>query len=188
MTPRVAAAFELLPEYLGWHVLLSVSALALGLVISLPLAIAAARSPRLRWPVLAFASLIQTIPSLALLALFFPLLLALSALSLATFGKGFSALGFLPSLLALNAPQNRRSADARFKNVHVRNRVIDDQRVSRSDHRLSNVGVQIKCADDRYVRPDDIADGGKQLPFDVRMFFGRHRAVQGQQDRIDGPG
>ncbi len=101
MSPRVAAAFELLPEYLGWHVLLSVSALALGLVISLPLAIAAARSPRLRWPVLALASLIQTIPSLALLALFFPLLLALSLLSTAMIGRGFSALGFLPSLLAL---------------------------------------------------------------------------------------
>lgn len=101
MSPQVAAAFNLLPEYLGWHVLLSLSALGLGLMISLPLAIAAARSPRLRWPVLALASLIQTIPSLALLALFYPLLLALSALSEASFGRGFSALGFLPSLLAL---------------------------------------------------------------------------------------
>ncbi|MBU1377685.1 MAG: ABC transporter permease subunit [Alphaproteobacteria bacterium] len=101
MNPRLAAAFDLLPEYLGWHVLLSLSALVLGLVISLPLAVTAARSPRLRWPVLALASLIQTIPSLALLALFYPLLLALSALSLATLGMGFSALGFLPSLLAL---------------------------------------------------------------------------------------
>ncbi|TAL33300.1 glycine betaine ABC transporter substrate-binding protein [Phenylobacterium sp.] len=101
MSPQLAAAFELLPEYLGWHVLLSVSALALGLVISLPLAVAASRSPRLRWPVLALASLIQTIPSLALLALFYPLLLALSAASQALLGQGFSALGFLPSLLAL---------------------------------------------------------------------------------------
>ena len=101
MSPQVEAAFALLPEYLGWHVLLSVSALALGLAISLPLAVAASRSARLRWPVLAFASLIQTIPSLALLALFYPLLLALSALSVSLVGKGFSALGFLPSLLAL---------------------------------------------------------------------------------------
>jgi osmoprotectant transport system permease protein len=98
---RVAAASALLPDYLAWHVLLSGSALALGVTISLPLAIAASRSARLRWPVLALASLIQTIPSLALLALFFPLLLALSALSQAVFGHGFSALGFLPSLLAL---------------------------------------------------------------------------------------
>jgi len=101
MNPRLQAAFDLLPEYLGWHVLLSVSALALGLLVSLPLAVAASRSARLRWPVLALASLIQTIPSLALLALFYPLLLALSALSKAAFGQGFSALGFLPSLLAL---------------------------------------------------------------------------------------
>src|SRR5262249_16301386 len=36
-----------------------------------------------------------------LLALFYPLLLALSALSKAVFGHGFAALGFLPSLLAL---------------------------------------------------------------------------------------
>ena len=101
MSPRLEAAFKLLPEYLGWHVLLSVSALALGLAISLPLAVAASRSARLRWPVLALASLIQTIPSLALLALFYPLLLALSALSVSLLGHGFSALGFLPSLLAL---------------------------------------------------------------------------------------
>jgi osmoprotectant transport system permease protein len=101
MNARLASAFALLPEYLGWHVLLSFSALVLGIAISLPLAVAASRSARLRWPVLAGASLIQTIPSLALLALFYPLLLALSALSQATFGKGFSALGFLPSLLAL---------------------------------------------------------------------------------------
>jgi osmoprotectant transport system permease protein len=101
LSPRLAAAFRLLPEYLGWHVALSFSALALGVAISLPLAVAASRSPRLRWPLLAGASLIQTIPSLALLALFYPLLLALSTLTRAAFGQGFSALGFLPSLLAL---------------------------------------------------------------------------------------
>lgn len=101
MSARLAAAFERLPEYLAWHVLLSASALVLGVAISLPVAIAAARSARLRWPVLALASLIQTVPSLALLALFYPLLLALSVVSLAVLGAGFSALGFLPSLLAL---------------------------------------------------------------------------------------
>ncbi|ATQ43142.1 glycine betaine ABC transporter substrate-binding protein [Caulobacter mirabilis] len=101
MTDPFQQALKLLPEYLGWHVLLSASALLLGLAISLPMAIAAVRSPRLRWPVLAGAGLIQTIPSLALLALFFPLLLAASRLAEALFGQGFSALGFLPSLLAL---------------------------------------------------------------------------------------
>lgn len=101
MSERVAAAWALLPEYLGWHVLLSACALALGVALSLPLAIAASRSTRLRWPLMAFASLIQTIPSLALLALFYPLLLAVSLLSQSLTGQGFSALGFLPSLAAL---------------------------------------------------------------------------------------
>jgi osmoprotectant transport system permease protein len=101
MNERLAAAWRLLPNYLGQHVLLSASALALGVLISLPLAVAASRNPRLRWIALLVAGLIQTIPSLALLALFYPLLLALSALTRSLFGVGFSALGFLPSLLAL---------------------------------------------------------------------------------------
>ena len=101
MDDSFAAAWKLLPGYLGQHVLLSASALALGLVVSLPLALLAARSPRVRWPALAIASLIQTIPGLALLALFYPLLLAVSSLTLHAFGFGIPALGFLPSLLAL---------------------------------------------------------------------------------------
>jgi osmoprotectant transport system permease protein len=98
---RVAAAWRVLPEYLGEHVVLSAAAMALGTALSLLLAIAAIRSARVRWPVLLFASVVQTIPGLALLALFYPLLLALSALSERVLGAGFSALGFLPSLLAL---------------------------------------------------------------------------------------
>ena len=101
LDPRIADAFSRLPDYLGQHVLLSVSALVLGLSLSLPLAIVGVRSPRMRWVLLAVASLIQTIPSLALLALFYPFLLALSLLSAKLFGVQFSALGFLPSLLAL---------------------------------------------------------------------------------------
>jgi len=101
MDERLAAAWRLLPDYLSEHVLLSLCALTLGFAISLPLAVAASRSAAVRWPSLFLASLIQTIPSLALLALFYPLLLALSALSLAWFGRGFPALGFLPSLMAL---------------------------------------------------------------------------------------
>jgi osmoprotectant transport system permease protein len=101
LSPRLDAALALLPEYLAWHIALSATALALGVLVSLPLAIAASRSPRLRWPLLAASSLVQTIPSLALLALFYPLLLALSAAAQTAFGQGFSALGFLPALLAL---------------------------------------------------------------------------------------
>lgn len=101
MGERFTAAARLLPDYLGQHVLLSAAALGLGFLISLPLVVAASRNARIRWPVLGFASIVQTVPSLALLALFYPLLLAISTLWQHLFGYGFSALGFLPSLLAL---------------------------------------------------------------------------------------
>lgn len=101
MADRLSSALAVLPERLGWHVTLSASALALGLAIALPLGIAAARGPRLKWIALATAGLVQTIPSLALLALFYPLLLLLSGLAVKVLGHGFPALGFLPSLLAL---------------------------------------------------------------------------------------
>lgn len=96
-----AAAFADLPEYLGWHVVLSVSAIVLGISLSVPIAIASLRSSLLRGTALGLASVIQTIPSLALLALFYPLLLALSGFTRAAFGIGFGALGFLPALAAL---------------------------------------------------------------------------------------
>ena len=97
----VDSALSDLPDYLGWHVLLSLSAILLGVAISLPLAILAQRSRYLRGPTLGFASIVQTIPGLALLALFYPLLLALSAFTANAFGFSFRALGFLPALAAL---------------------------------------------------------------------------------------
>jgi len=99
--PRVQEAFARLPDYLGSHVLVSVTALLLGLAISLPLAVFATHCRYLRNVALGFASIVQTIPGLALLALFYPLLLVISALTEKLFGVGFSALGFLPSVLAL---------------------------------------------------------------------------------------
>lgn len=98
---RFADALARLPDYLGNHVLVSITALALGLGISLPMAILAMRRPLLRTGLLATASVAQTIPGLALLALFYPLLLGISALCERVLGAGFSALGFLPSVLAL---------------------------------------------------------------------------------------
>ncbi|MDO9562225.1 MAG: ABC transporter permease/substrate-binding protein [Bradyrhizobium sp.] len=99
--PRWGEALAHLPDYLGNHVRVSVTALALGLVVSLPLAIAARNHRAIRGALLGFASIVQTVPGLALLALFYPLLLALAALSLAWLGAGFSAFGFLPAVLAL---------------------------------------------------------------------------------------
>jgi osmoprotectant transport system permease protein len=98
---RIADALARLPDYLGNHVLVSLTALALGLAVSIPLALAAMRRPVLRGGALAAASVAQTIPGLALLALFYPLLLGLAALSERLLGTGFSALGFLPAVLAL---------------------------------------------------------------------------------------
>ena len=101
MDERFQSALKLLPDYLGQHVMLSAAALLLGLAVSAPLVVLARRNAQVRWPVLALVSVVQTVPSLALLALFYPLLLALSSLSQKLFGHGFAALGFLPSLLAL---------------------------------------------------------------------------------------
>src|SRR6195256_2512442 len=99
--PRWSEALAHLPDYLGNHVRVSVTALALGLLVSLPLAIAVRNRRVLRGALLGLASIVQTVPGLALLALFYPLLLALASLSLAWFGAVFSAFGFLPSVLAL---------------------------------------------------------------------------------------
>jgi osmoprotectant transport system permease protein len=99
--PRWSEALAHLGDYLGNHVRVSVAALALGLIVSLPLAILARNRPVMRGALLGFASIVQTVPGLALLALFYPLLLALAALSLAWFGLSFSAFGFLPAVLAL---------------------------------------------------------------------------------------
>ncbi len=98
---RWSEALAHLPDYLGNHVRVSVTALALGLAISLPLALMARNRPLLRGVLLGVASIVQTIPGLALLALFYPLLLALAALSLKWLGYSFSAFGFLPAVLAL---------------------------------------------------------------------------------------
>jgi len=50
---------------------------------------------------LTLASIVQTVPGLALLALFYPLLLVLASVTLRWFGFSFSAFGFLPAVLAL---------------------------------------------------------------------------------------
>ncbi|MEL7517477.1 MAG: ABC transporter permease/substrate-binding protein [Pseudomonadota bacterium] len=79
------------------HIVLASSAIGLGVLVALPLAVWAARSPLVARVALGFASLVQTIPALALLALFFPVLLSLRAV----FGEELPTLGFLPALLAL---------------------------------------------------------------------------------------
>jgi osmoprotectant transport system permease protein len=92
--------WDILPglgDKLAAHVVLSASAIGLAMLIALPMAVWAGRSQVVSRLALSLASLVQTIPALALLALFFPLLLSLRAV----FGEGLPTLGFLPALMAL---------------------------------------------------------------------------------------
>ena len=66
---KIMHQFDSLPDRLGGHIGLSLAALTVGILISLPLGIWAAKRPRLEKIVLMLASIIQTIPSLALLAI-----------------------------------------------------------------------------------------------------------------------
>lgn len=91
----------LLPGYLTAHLQLSLAALAIGAGISLPLGIWIARRPALEPGVLGIASVIQTVPSLALLAIMVPLLAALGTVT-ARFGIGLQGIGFAPALIALS--------------------------------------------------------------------------------------
>jgi osmoprotectant transport system permease protein len=70
------------------HLLLVLVAVLLGCVAGIPLGVLAALAPRLRQPVLAVAGTLQTVPSLALLAILIPLL---------------GRIGMVPALVALCA-------------------------------------------------------------------------------------
>jgi osmoprotectant transport system permease protein len=98
VNPALADALTDLPPLLRAHILLSGAAIGIGVVVGIPLAVWAAARRRMRIPLLAFAGLIQTIPALALLALFYPVLLILRQ----TTGSDVPALGFLPALIALS--------------------------------------------------------------------------------------
>jgi osmoprotectant transport system permease protein len=63
-----------LPRLLGQHLLLVVVAVAAACALGVPLGAAAASWPRWEGPVMAVVGLLQTIPSLALLAMLIPLL------------------------------------------------------------------------------------------------------------------
>lgn len=87
MSENIREQLANLPDYLGQHLRITLLALAAGIIISVPAAVAVARWRPARWPVLTTAGVIQTIPSLALLALMVPLLGGL--------------LGFWPAIIAL---------------------------------------------------------------------------------------
>ncbi|HDS01455.1 MAG TPA: ABC transporter permease subunit [candidate division Zixibacteria bacterium] len=82
----IVSQLDLLPNYLGSHLLLTMLALALGIFICLPLGCLVTRVKSLQWPVLSIAGILQTIPGIALLALMVPIL---------------GTIGFVPALVAL---------------------------------------------------------------------------------------
>lgn len=87
----MSALLERLPETVAAHLGLSFAALALGVGVAVPLGILATRVRRLERPLVAVASVLQTVPSLALLAFMVPVLAAL----------GMSSIGALPALVGL---------------------------------------------------------------------------------------
>jgi osmoprotectant transport system permease protein len=87
----VSEQLALLPGYLTAHLQLTLLALLLSTAISLPLGVAVSRTPWLEGPALGIAGVIQTIPSLALLAVMVPLLAYFD----------LQSIGFLPAIVGL---------------------------------------------------------------------------------------
>jgi osmoprotectant transport system permease protein len=87
----VKEQLALLPGYLAAHLGLTLVALLFGVLVSVPLGVLVAHEKRLEPPVLGAASIIQTVPSLALLAFMVPALAAIGARSI----------GYFPALIGL---------------------------------------------------------------------------------------
>jgi len=96
----VSEQLALLPEYLTAHIQLTVLALLLSAAVSLPLGIAVTRAKWLEQPVVGLAGVIQTVPSLALLAIMVPILASLELPSIGFFPAiiGLTLYGVLPIL------------------------------------------------------------------------------------------
>ena len=91
----------LLPGYLTAHLQLTLVALVIGAAVSIPLGIAVTRRKGLEGPVLGAAAVIQTVPSLALLAVMVPLLAALGTVA-QRYGIELRSIGYLPAIVALS--------------------------------------------------------------------------------------
>lgn len=101
MSETLRAQLALLPAYLTAHLQLALTALLVGTAISVPLGVWVSRRPRAERLVLGAASVLQTIPSLALLAIMVPLLAALGRATQAGLGVTVPSIGFLPALIGL---------------------------------------------------------------------------------------
>ncbi|HEY2385528.1 MAG TPA: ABC transporter permease/substrate-binding protein [Candidatus Binatia bacterium] len=101
MSDALRAQLALLPAYLTAHLQLTLTALVLGIAVSVPTGLWVTRRPAAERLVLGIASLLQTIPSLALLAIMVPALAALGRATTAALGVGVPSIGFLPALIGL---------------------------------------------------------------------------------------
>ena len=90
-----------LPDLLAAHLQLSLVALLLGMLISIPLGVLLTRRRSWEPTILGVAGIIQTIPSLALLAFMVPALGALGGVTKAWLDIEISAIGYVPALVAL---------------------------------------------------------------------------------------
>ena len=94
-------ALRLLPGYLTAHLQLALVALLLGAAISVPTGIWLVRRKRGEQLVLGIASVIQTIPALALLAIMVPALAVVGAALARTTGLELRSIGYLPAIIGL---------------------------------------------------------------------------------------
>jgi len=96
----MAEQLALLPGYATAHLQLSLAALVLGVSLSVPIGVWVSRHERFEPSVLGVASVLQTIPSLALLALMVPVIAGLGVL-LSGLGVELRSIGFFPAVVAL---------------------------------------------------------------------------------------
>ncbi|GJM13459.1 MAG: ABC transporter permease [Pseudohongiella sp.] len=87
MSENLREQLLLLPAYFQGHLLLTLAAITTGILVSVPLGVWAEQSVRVKRPLLGVVSIIQTFPSLAILALVVALL--------------GGRIGFLPAFIAL---------------------------------------------------------------------------------------
>ena len=87
MNENLSEQLAVLPEYFQGHLTLTLIALSIGIVISIPLGVWAAQSAAVKRPLLTTVSIIQTFPSIAILALVVAML--------------GGRIGLLPAIIAL---------------------------------------------------------------------------------------
>jgi osmoprotectant transport system permease protein len=97
----VREQLALLPGLLTAHLQLALLALGAAAALAIPAGVAATRRPRLGPALLGVASVVQTIPSLALLAIMVPVLAFAGGIGARALGVEIRSIGFLPAILAL---------------------------------------------------------------------------------------